>query len=443
MNVTRENIDALNAVVKVEIAKKDYSEKVEKILLDYRKTANIPGFRKGKVPMGMVKKQYGKAVLADEVNKLIQEALNKYLTEEKLDVLGQPLPKMQDQIDWNDDEFSFEFELGLAPDFEVNLKSEEPIIEYKIVADDKMIDEQVERIQKQYGKLVLQDAVAEDFEIYGTFTNEEEGIENKVSITLDKFKGDATKKQFIGAKVNDVVALKTKGLYQDDHELIHALKIDHDKADGLDIEVNFTINEINKRELAELDQELFDKLFGKDVVKSVSEMKTKIKEDAEKQFEQQADQKLFNDVTEYLVSNTKFDLPAEFLQKWIRHAGETELNEAQAKAEYEKSEKSLRFQLIEGKLMKDNELKVDFEDVKESARGSIRVQMAQFGNANPTDEEVEGIVARVLSNQDEVRKISEQLANAKMLSLFREKSNLQEKELTYNEFVKEVYKTEE
>jgi len=182
MNITRENVDALNAVVKVDIAKEDYSDKVEKILIDYRKTANIPGFRKGHVPMGMVKKQYGKAVLVDEVNKLLQDALNKYLTEEKLDVLGQPLPKTHDEIDWEADKFSFEFELGLAPEFKVDLKSKKSITQYNIVADKKMIDEQIERVQKQYGKLVSQDVVEKDSEITGAYTNEEKEIDNTVTL---------------------------------------------------------------------------------------------------------------------------------------------------------------------------------------------------------------------------------------------------------------------
>ncbi|OIQ21857.1 trigger factor [Lacinutrix sp. MedPE-SW] len=439
MNITRENKDALNAVVTVAIEKDDYASKVEKILTDYRKTANIPGFRKGHVPMGMVKKQYGKAVLIDEVNKLIQEGLNKYLTEEKLDVLGQPLPKPQDDINWDEDNFSFEFELGLAPEFDVELKAKKAITQYNIVADDKMIDDQVVNIQKQYGKLIAQDKVAKDSEITGTYTNEEEGIENKVTLTLDKFKGKATEKQFIGAKVGDVITLKTKGLYSDDHELMHALKVEHDKAHGLDIEVNFEISEINSRELAELDQELFDKLFGKDVVKSVTELKEKIKEDAEKQFVQQSDQKLLNDVTEYLVDATKFDLPAEFLTKWMQASGEKPMDDATAKEEYEKSEKSLRYQLIEAKIMEANGLKVDFEDVKESAKNMIKVQMAQFGQMNPSDKELDDIAARVLSNQDEVRRLSEQVVSQKLLNLYKEKANIKTKELTYEKFVKEVY----
>lgn len=292
MNITRENIDELNAVVKVDITKGDYSDKVEKILSDYRKTANIPGFRKGKVPMGMVKKQYGKAVLIDEVNKLLQDALHKYLTEEKLDVLGNPLPKSQEDLDWNADNFTFEFELGLAPEFEVNLKTKKPITGYKIIADDKMINDQVINIQKQYGKLISKVDMAEGDEITGVFKNEEKQIDNSSTFELSKLKGKSNSKKFIGAKVGDVIKLKTKGLFNDDHDLMNFLKVSHDDAHGLDIEVTFTVSEINTRELADLDQELFDKLFGKGKITSVTELKERIKTDAERQFVQQSDQKL-------------------------------------------------------------------------------------------------------------------------------------------------------
>ena len=439
MNITRENIDALNAVVKVDIAKEDYNDKVEKILSDYRKTANIPGFRKGHVPMGMVKKQYGKAVLVDEVNKLLQDALNKYLTEEKLDVLGNPLPKPQDDLDWDADKLSFEFELGLSPEFDVNLEPKKAFTHYNIVAGDKMINDQVENIQKQYGKLISQKEVAKDSEITGVFKNDEREIENTVTLTLDKFKGKATEKKFIGSKAGDVIELKTKGLYSDEHELMHALKLTHDDVHGLDIPVTFEITEINTRELADLDQELFDKLFGKGKVTSVTELKDKIKEDAEKQFTQQSDQKLLNDVTEYLVANTKFDLPTTFLQKWMQTAGENELTEEQAKEEFEKSEKSLRYQLIEGKLITDNDIKVTMDDIKDHAKNMIKAQMAQFGQMNPSDKELEDIAARVLSNQEEARRMSEQIISQRLLALYKEKAKIKTKEITYDDFVKEVY----
>ena len=439
MNITRENIDQLNAVVKVDIAKEDYSDKVEKILTDYRKSANIPGFRKGHVPMSLVKKQYGKAVLVDEVNKLLQDAIGKYLVEEKLDVLGNPLPKPQDNLDWDSDAFSFEFELGLAPEFDVKLKGKKAITRYNIVANDKMINNQVDHIRKQYGKLISETEIAKESEVTGKFTSEENGIENVATITLDKLKGKTNPKKFIGAKVGEVISLKTKGLFNDVHDLMTFLKVSHDDAHNLNVEVDFEVSEINSRELADLDQELFDKLFGKGVVTTVTELKEKIKKDSEKQFEQQGDQKLLNDVTEYLVDNTKFDLPATFLQKWMQTAGEEPMTEEQAQEEYEKSEKSMRYQLIEGKLINEYDLQVQFEDLKAYALEMIKGQMAQFGQMNPSEKELEDIAARILSNQDEVKRLSEQLMSQKLLDLYKKEGNLKTKEITYDDFVKEFY----
>ncbi len=439
MDITKEQIDDLNAIVKVAITKEDYSDKVSEILDDYRKKANIPGFRPGKVPMGLVKKQYGKAVLVDEVNKLLQDSLNNYLTEEKLDVLGNPLPKPQEDFNWDTENFSFEFELGLAPSFEVNLKGKKAITHYNITADKKMIDSQVENIRKQYGKLINKDTVEKDHELTGTFINEEKSIENKATFTLDKIKGKKNLDKFLAAKVGDVISLKTKGLVNDNQELINLLKIANDDAHNLEVEVSFTLEEINQRELAALDQELFDKLFGKDAISSEDELNAKIKEDAEKQFVQQSDQKLLNDITEHLIENTKFDLPGGFLKKWIQNTSENPLTEDQANEEYEKSEKGLRYQLIEGKIIQENDLQVNFDELKEFAKGFIKVQMAQFGQMNPTDEDVENIVSRVLSNQDEVKRISEQLMSQKLVSFYKENANLKTKKLSYDNFVKEVY----
>ena len=439
MNITRENIDTLNAVVKIDITKSDYSENVEKILTNYRKTANIPGFRKGQVPMGLVKKQYGKSVLADEVNKTLQEALGKYLTDEKLDVLGNPLPIAKDDLDWEGDDFSFEFEIGLSPTFEIKLKAKKALTKYTITADKKMIDDQLINIQKQYGKLVAKTVVGDEDEVTGVFFNDAEGIEATATLTLDKLKGKPNVKAFSGANVGDVLTLDTKGLFNDSHDLMTYLKVDHDTAHGLEVQVTFTISEVNTRESADLDQELFDKLFGPGAVNSVTELRAKITEDAEKQFVQQADQKFLNDVTEHLVENTKFDLPVKFLQKWIQTAGETELDEAQAKEEFEKSEKSMRYQLIESKLIVENNLQVNFEDLKAYTSEMIKGQMAQYGQMNPTEKEIEDIVARVLSNQEEVKRISEQLTSQKLLDFYKENANFKDKKLAYEAFVKEVY----
>ncbi|MBT8181385.1 MAG: trigger factor [Eudoraea sp.] len=439
MNIQKEQIDELNAIVKVAITKDDYSDKVDKILKDYKKQANIPGFRKGQVPMGLIKKQYGKAVLVDEVNKLLQDNLNKYLTEEKLDVLGNPLPKQQDNFDWEAEDFSFEFELGLAPNFEVSLKTKKPVTHYKIVADKKMIDEQVERIRKQYGKLISKSEVGKNYELTGTFSNEEEEIDNKSTLEMSKLKNKKAINSLIGKKAGDSIILKTKGLFEEDYLLSGALGIQRDQAEKLNIEVIFTIEEINERESADLDQDLFDKLFGKDVIKSEKDLRDRIKEDSEKQFEQQADQKLLNDITERLIETIKFDLPAGFLKKWIQTTGEKSLTEEEANDEYEKSEKGLRYQLIEGKIIKDNGIEIQFDELKEFAKGFIKSQMAQYGQLNPQEEELDTIATRVLSNQEEVKRLSEQLMSQKLLTLYKEKANLKKKEVTYDNFVKEVY----
>ncbi len=438
MNITKKDIDKLNAVLTVEISKDDYSSKVEKVLADYRKNANIPGFRKGQVPMGMVKKQYGKAVLVEEVNKLLQDALHKFLTEEKLDILGNPLPKNESEINWDADDYSFEFELGLAPEFSVDVKGKE-VLQYKIVADDEMLNNQVKTIRKQYGKLISKKEVEKGDEITGTFTSTEKEIEKKTTLSTDEIAGKKQLDSVIGAKVGDTVTLKTKGMFADDHDNQKYLGVAHDDAHGLDIEVSFKIEEVNKREMAELNQELFDKLFGETVVTSEEELKAKIKEDAEGQFAQQSDQKLLNDVVDSLLENTKFDLPKEFLQRWIAMSGEKRLSEEDAKAEYERSEKGLRYQLIEGKLRAENKLQVTFDELKDYSKNMIKAQMAQFGQTNPSEEELESIAARILSNKEEIERLSEQLNTAKLLNFFKENAKLKTKEVTYDKFIKEAY----
>lgn len=440
MNITKENIDALNAVVKIDITQDDYQVKVTEVLQDYRKKANIPGFRKGHVPMSLVKKQYEKPVLIDEVNKLLQDSLSKFLVEEKLDILGNPLPKMQDDFSWEADQFSFEFELGLTPEFEVNLQPKKAITQYKVVADKKMLDDQVANIQERYGKMISQSEVIEGANVTGTFVNEEKEIEKKSTFKLDVIKGKTNKKKFLSAKAGDVISLKTKGLFNDDHLLENHLGVSHDDAHGLAIEVQFTLEETSTTDPATLDQELFDKLFGKDVVKTKKDFLARLKEDAEKQFEQQTDQQLLNAVTESLIENTKFDLPAEFLQKWLAVGGEKQLSEEEAAEEYNRSEKGLRYQLIEGKISKDNNLQVTLEELKEFAKGFIKSQMAQYGNANPEEKELDEIAERILGNQDEVKRLSEQLMSQKLLNFYKENVKLKAKEVSFDDFVKEVYK---
>ena len=439
MNITRNNSDDLNAVVTVKISKEDYAPQVEKMLWNYRKTAAIPGFRKGAVPASMINKQYGKATLIEVVNKLLQENFNKYLQEENLDLLGNPLPVINEDFDWDANEFIFEFELGFAPEFDIKLEDVDNITHYKIVADDALLDEQVDRIRKQYGNKISKTEVAEGDDISGTFVNEEKEINAQATISTDVFKDKETVKKFIGKKAGDVISLNTKGLFTDDHQLMEYLKVEHDDVHNLDINVDFTIEEVSSTEPAELNQELFDKLFGDGQVSSVEDIKAKIKVDAENQFATQADQRFLNDVTESLLEKTNFDLPATFLKKWMQTAGENPLTAEQAEEEYNRSEKGLRYQLIEGKIVNANKLQLTFEELKQYTAGMIRQQMFQFGQTQPTDSDVDGIVTRVLQNQEEAKKISDQLMSQKMLNVYKQKVKSNTKEVTYADFVKESY----
>lgn len=438
MNIIKEQIDSLNAVVKIDILKEDYSDKVAKVLKDYRKNANVPGFRKGNVPFSLIQKQYGKAVLVDEINKLLQDALDKFLTEEKLDVLGNPLPKPQDDLDWEAEQFTFEFELGLAPEFEIDLKVGNKVQLYKITADDETIDKQIDSIRKQYGQLEDKGTAGEDTEIKGVFSNEEKNINNETILIFNNLHKSA-QKQLKGAKPGDNVALSSKEIFEDAHDLMHHLKVSHDDAHDLDVEVNFEVAEIKFRKAAELDQAFFDKIFGEGKINSEEEMKKTLREDFEKQFGQQSDQKLLNDVTEFLIENTQFELPQAFLQKWIQTIGEKPLTTEEAAAEYQKSEKALRYQLIESKLIRDNNLQVTYDDLKNKAKELIAQQMVQFGKIDIDETELDNIAERILSNREEVKRLSDQILSLKQIQFFKEKIDLKEKVVSYDEFIKELY----
>jgi len=440
MNITRENVDALNAVVKIDIVAEDYQAKVTELLTERRKKADLPGFRKGQVPMGMIKKQHGTAIVMEEVNKLLQQSLNNYLANQKLEILGNPLPRLPEQFDWDAETLSFEFELGLVPEFTVDLKSKKKVTEYKIIATEELLDEEMKNIQLRYGKVSPLEEATTKANVTGTFVNEDKEINKKGTFLVSDLQGKKNAKKVVGAKVGDVIALDTKKLFEDDNRLEHLLGVSPEETSTLDIAVSFTVEEITETTPADLDKELFDKLFADGSVSTATALRNKIKEDAEIQFKQQGDQQLLNAVTEHLVENTTFDLPAEFLKKWLATAAEKPLTAEEATAEFDKSEKSLRYQLIEGKIMKEHKIKLEYPELVTYTKGFIRTQMAQFGNTNPEEKELNDIAGRILQNKEETQKLQAQLMSQKLLTFYKENMNFKTKELSYLEFTKEVYK---
>ena len=438
MKVSRKDIDKLNSLLSIEVVKKDYESNVDKVLVDYKKRANIPGFRKGHTPIGLIKKQYGLSVKVDEVNKVIQKALSDFLTDEKLAILGNPIPKENKELDWNSDDMTFEFEIGLSPEFEVSLKNKKAIESFQIEADTKMIDSQIENIQNQYGKLVSKNSISDGFEINGSFINKELNVDSTTTFQLKNIKGKANIGSIKNMKIGEEITLKTNGLFVKDSDLDFHLKLNDDNKGEIN-HVDFNLKEINEKIPADLDQDLFDKLFGKDTIKSVTELRGKLKADAEKNFVNQSDQKLLNDVTEYLIDNTKFNLPEKFLMKWMETAGENKLSKEDAEAEFKKSEKGLRYQLIESKIIENNKIKIDLDQIKVFSKDLIKTQMMQYGQMNPEEKELESISQRILSNKDEVKRISDQLLSQKLITLFKSELKFKTKKVSYEKFVELAY----
>ena len=424
-------------VINVEVEKNDYETKVNDILKRYTKTAKIPGFRKGHIPMGLVRKQYGRAVKVDEINKLLDSELKKYIQEEKLDILGGPIPSYE-AIDWDLDTINFDFEIGYTPEIKLNFKPKKPIIRYEVKADKKSVENQIKNIQDQYGKLISKSKIEKDFEITANFNSESDEINNSSMFKTDSLKPTFLKK-IIGLKVGDSISEKTSKIFKEDYELSRNLKIDLNKAKEINLAVELKIQEINKREPADLDQELFDKVYGKNSIKSVTELKDKLSDDFVKQFQNQTDQKLMNDSIEYLIDSTKIKLPSEFLVKWMQLSSEKKISQNEAQTEYEKSEKGMKYQLIESKIIIDNKLQVNFEDLKSFTSELIKNQMLQYGQPIPEEKELDGIVARVMSNKDEIKRLTEQLTSNRILEFFKENFNYKLKKVSYDEYVKEVY----
>ena len=438
MKISINKLNTVSGIISVQIEKKDYEGKVIEVLKNYSKTAKIPGFRKGFVPMGLIKKQYGNAVKVDEINKLLDSSLKKYINENKLDILGGPIPKTDNEIDWDSELINFDFEIGYSPEFKINFKAKKPIIKFEVKADKKMIDNQLKNIQSRYGKLVSKIKIDKTSEITALFKSEDDIINNSSMFKIETLKPSFAKK-LIGLKVGDVVSQNASKIFREEQDLSRNIKIELSKAKEYKNNLVITIEEINERELADLNQELFDKVFGKNSVKSIAEMKSKLADDFVKQFQTQVDQKLMNDTIEYLIDSTKVNLPSDFLIKWMKLNSEKKISIDEAKIEYEKSEKGMKYQLIESKIIIDNNLQVNFEDLKAFTTDLIKNQMKQYGQVIPEDKELDGIIARVMSNKDEIKRLTEQLTSKRMLDFFKENFNYKIKKVTYDEYIKEVY----
>lgn len=444
MNVVREDIDALNALLKIKVTSEDYQKKVSDTLKDYRKKVNMPGFRAGHVPMGLIQKQYGKSVLLEELNRVVNHSLQKYLAENKVEILGNPIPKTDGEVegDFNKPEdFEFTYEIGLAPKFNVSVTKKDKYNYVKVKVDKTLIDKQIDDLRRRYGKLISSEEVSDNDLIMAQFVelNEDESIMEggilhsstiSVEFVTDKKVAKALKGQKPGFKmIVDPAAVSRGG-----KDTAAMLGIDEAKLDTVSNKFQMTITEVKGMELAELNAELYDKLFGPGTVTDEKGLRERVKNDLDGMFVGDSDRMLTKSVYDDLLAKTKLELPDEFLKRWIKLSNEKEISEEQINEDYANYAKSLKWQLIQGNIFKTNDIKLENEEVIHYTKGLLASNYAQYGMPAPEDEELTKSAMEVLQNREEANRVYEMLAEQKLTSFFKETVKLNEKEVSYDEF---------
>ena len=427
------------SVIKIEISSKDYHEKVQNILNDYRKKANIPGFRKGFVPIGMIKKQYELPVKVDEINKMVQNELGKYITENNISIIGSPIPCENHIVNWKDEKINLNFDIALKPTFKISFKPNKQIIYYQITADESMVKSQVETYQNQYGKLITVQSIQNDTNIIGLFESKEIDYKKEANFKSNQLVNSIFKKSFLNAQVGQTLNLKPAKIFKNEGDLQRITGLEKEKLNDISF-INFKITELNKNEKAEAKSDFFKKVYPKENIQNLKDFKAKIKEDIEKQFSNQSDQKFLNDVSESLINDTKISLPKDFLKKLMKLNSKDEISDEDLENEYTKSENGIKYQLIEENLMIENNIEVNSDSIKEFATKMIKNQMAAYGQNNPDEKELNSILGRILSNQEEVKRISNQIISEKLLAIYKKKIKKKNKKVSYEEYIEIAYK---
>ena len=446
MNVVEEKIDNLNAVLRVKISKEDYAEKVEKTLNDYRKQANIPGFRPGKTPIGIIKKKYGKAILAEELNKAVNQSLFDFISKNNIQVLGNPLPKSDEEVKGdfeNPTDFEFAYEIGVSPEFKLNI--DKASFDYlKIDISNEMLDKEIENLARRYGKLVSTETVGEKDMVLGKFTEldgdkpKEGGISNTSTISMEFIPESGAKKNLLGAKIGDEFVIDPKEVSKGSTDMAAMLAIKKEEAETLNSLFNFQITEIKKMIPAEVNQELFDKLFGAGAISSEAELRQRISDDLTRMFSADSDRVFNNAISKKLIEETPIDLPESFLKRWIAATNENTTIE-KVEQDFESYRNGLKWQLIQNKLIKENDVKVDPQDAINYVKSMMINQYAQYGIPAPEDAELDKYAKNALSNKEEANRIYDNLYQTKIFTLLKGMVKLNEKTLSYEKFIEEAY----
>ena len=448
MNVSLQNIDKVNALLTVKLEKADYQEKVDKSLKQIRQKAQVPGFRPGMVPMGLVKKMYGKSVLAEEVNKVLSETVYKYIQDNKVNILGEPLPneEKQPEIDFDTmEEFEFLFDIALAPEFTAEVSGEDKVDYYDIEVTDDMVNSQIKAYTQRNGHYDKVESYEDNDMLKGLLaelgedgSTKEGGIQVEGAVMMPSYmKNEEQKAIFANAKVNDVLVFNPYTAWDGNAaELASLLKIDKEVVAEVKANFSFQVEEITRFVEGELNQEIFDQVFGKDAVKDADEFRAKVKEVIAKQFVADSDYKFLLDFRKVMLEKVgKLEFPDAMLKRIMR-LNNPDKDEKFVEDNYEKSLEELTWHLVKEQLVKANEIKVEQEDVANMAKEATRAQFAQYGMLSVPEEILENYAKEMLKKKESVEGLVNRVVETKLAAALKNQLTLEHKGISAEDFNK-------
>ena len=447
MKITFENVDKVSALLTVNIEKSDYEDKVKKALKDFSHKASLPGFRPGKVPASLIQKRFGTELKAEEINKLLSEEVNKYIRENKVNMLAEPLPNEEKTpaMDFEtQDAFTFAFDIALAPEFDAKLTKKDKLTYYDIKVDDALVDQQVQSYCNRGGQHVKAESYEPRDMVKGTLTQLntknntlEGGITVEDAVMLPEYmKNDKEKAKFVGAKLGDVITFNPAKAYDSATELASLLHISKEEAEGMKSNFNIQISEISRFEPAKLSQELFDQMLGKDVVKSEAEFRQFIANDIKRNFSSEAEYQFMQDVRSYVLGRIgEVEFPEAILKRFMKLRN-ADKGEEYVEKNFKQSLPELLWHLAKEQLCDQLEVKVEHEDVLETAKAFTRLQFAQYGMINLPEESITNYAAEMLKNEQQAQGLVERTVENKLAAKVKETVTLKTKEVTMEEFRK-------
>lgn len=436
MDITLDKKDSNLASIKVKLNEGDYQSKVDEKIKDYSKKAQIKGFRAGKVPVGVIVKMYGKSILIEEINHIVGHAIQDYIKDNELKILGEPIPNQEkiNATDWeNKGDFEFEYNIGLVDDFSVKLDKKVKVTSYEIEVDDKVVAETMENVRTQFGKMTNPDVSEAGDVLFGTFIGADDFSHDS---TVDPNEMSATNaKKFVGKKKGDQIKVDLSKLYKEVSKQAAQIGKTADELEGMDLKFTFEVKNVNRKELADIDQELFDKTFGPDVVKSEDEFKAKVIDTVSDNYVRETDAWLNKTIQDELIKKTKISLPDEFLKDWLKLSGEGKVTDADIVKEYDLYADQLRWNLISGQVAQDNEIKPEHEDVKAATHKMIEAQFMGSGLGQLGDQ-MDSFVENYLQgeNGQNYMKMAEQVQQEKVLGFVKENIEIKAKKISLDKF---------